>query len=1038
MRLRIERIRTLVLVAGALLLVTLGVFLVRAKWKNLLNRHDLPQRLGKNIVQEADGYTYVHAFGAHSQYRIHASREVELKTDFVELHDVQIDLYGEDGKQIDKITGDIFEYDQKTGKATAQGPVEMLLTRPSASTEAAMEQADKARGDKAKGKKAKGDKDKDEKNKEDKIKAHVIADAGATGGAGKGGAVQIDVKTSGVTFDRNSGLVTTDQRVNFSAAQGAGSAMGASYNSQSGYLTLEQAVELTTNRGGDEVKIHAQRAEFDRGAQSCEMERASAAFSGGQADAAEARILFREDGSAQRLDAKGGFTLATTKGGHVAAPVAWMDFDEHSEPVHGHMEGGVTMDSANEGRTMHGKSPAAELNFAAKGELKSAHLERGVEMTSVETSAENAGQDAGKGALDASRTLHVRRTWRSPVVEIGFRSGRGSGHGSGRRAGPGQTGEGQLEVETMRGSGGVTITSESQRGNTPATPSKMSADEVTGSFGAGSALRTLSGVGHAEIDETTATGTRQTANGDRLEASFAPPAAAQNRDQGSGIRDQKNRDRATPAGINRPPGAPAGTKGTRGHESRDQGTKGTRDLADRERGGAGRGVGSRVSESRPGEPMSVSAGATEVQSAELDGNVVLFEQPARPSDKDLSPGTPAQKPGAQRQPPLRATAGKAVYEGQGEWLHLTMSPRVVNGGMELTAEKVDVSQESGDAFAHGDVKATWTGSGGSGTTSAGGGAAAGGGSGKEEARGGAGGGSAGEKTGGGGVTLGGKGPAHVVADEAQLNESSGEATFRGHARLWQQTNFVSGPVIVLNQHLQTLVARSSDPAEPVRVVMLSEGGAGSGNSASKAVTGNGADAGGTGKGANGNGAGKGSTQTAGQSAGQAGANNSGANNAGASASVIRVRGGELRYFDAERKAVMHGGTLGAVVAETGTATSSSDTVELLLMPLTGHDASGGEQAQSGQAQVDRMTATGHVVLTSQGRRGTGEQLVYTGATGEYVLIGTAAAPPKMSDPEHGTVTGEALIFDSRDDRVRVEGGGRETETDTTAPEAHGK
>jgi divalent metal cation (Fe/Co/Zn/Cd) transporter len=50
-RFTIERIRTLVLVAGALLLVTLGLFLVRAKWKNLLNRHDLPHRLAKDIVQ---------------------------------------------------------------------------------------------------------------------------------------------------------------------------------------------------------------------------------------------------------------------------------------------------------------------------------------------------------------------------------------------------------------------------------------------------------------------------------------------------------------------------------------------------------------------------------------------------------------------------------------------------------------------------------------------------------------------------------------------------------------------------------------------------------------------------------------------------------------------------------------------------------------------------------------------------------------------------------------------------------------------------
>ena len=44
--------------------------------------------------------------------------------------------------------------------------------------------------------------------------------------------------------------------------QGYGSAMGAQYDSQSGHLTLEQAVELTTHRGGDAVEIHAQHAEI--------------------------------------------------------------------------------------------------------------------------------------------------------------------------------------------------------------------------------------------------------------------------------------------------------------------------------------------------------------------------------------------------------------------------------------------------------------------------------------------------------------------------------------------------------------------------------------------------------------------------------------------------------------------------------------------------------------------------------------------------------------------------------------------------------
>jgi lipopolysaccharide export system protein LptA len=877
-RFTIERIRTLVLVAAVLLLVTLGVFLVRAKWKSLLNRHDLPQKLAKDIVQEANGYTYVHAFGAHSQYRIHASREIELKSNFVELHDVQIDLYGENGNEIDRISGNIFEYDQKTGKAMAQGPVEMLLTRPSASTAAAMETASKTKG-------------------------HVIAEVGAA--AGRAG--QIDVKTSGVTFDRNSGLVTTAQQVNFSTEQGSGSATGASYDSQSGYLTLEKAVEMTTHRGADEVEIHAQHAELDRGAQTCALVTANAEFRGGQADAAEATILFRSDGSAQRLDAKGGFTVATANGGHLAAPVAWMDFDKHSEPLRGHLEGGVTMDSAgdsaNGGRTVHGTSPSAELKFGARGELKSAHLERGVQMKSEETSEVGGGSGAGNGAL------RVSRTWRSPVVDIDFRAAKG--------AGLGHAGKGQLEVETMRGSGGVTITSQTQRGNAAATPTTMSADVVTGTFGASSMLRAVSGVGHAEIDETAATGARQTATGDRLMAEF---------EQGSGLDTKRTREQERKGGTERE--TPAGS---------------------------GR------------APRSSGDSTSGLRMAELDGSVALFDQPA-------------QKPGAQPQPPLRATSGKAVYEGKGEWLHLTMSPRVQDGGLELTADRVDASWQSGDASAHGDVKATWAGAGEQGGTPAG-------------------------DTAEGGVALGGKGPAHVVAAEAQLNESTGEVAFRGHARLWQETNFVSGPMIVLNQHLQTLVARSSDPAEPVLVVMLS---------------------------ANAPEAGKGPAQNTGT-----GGNS---RNSTPAASVIRVRGGELKYSDAERRAVMRGGALGAVVAETGTATSSSDAVELLLLPQGSHDAGGAKQAQSGgtQAQVDRMKATGHVVLTMQGRRGTGEQLVYSGATGEYVLTGAAGAPPKLTDPERGTVTGEALIFNSRDDRVSIEGGGRETETKTTVPEAHGK
>jgi len=221
--------------------------------------------------------------------------------------------------------------------------------------------------------------------------------------------------------------------------------------------------------------------------------------------------------------------------------------------------------------------------------------------------------------------------------------------------------------------------------------------------------------------------------------------------------------------------------------------------------------------------------------------------------------------------------------------------------------------------------------------------------------------------------------------------------------MWQQANSVAGPVIVLDRAKQTLVATSTDPAEPVKAVLLSTGGLEAGSRSSKPA---------------GNASGRDS----------AGGEVVGKNSTGKSPtpSVIRVRGGDLKYSDAEHKAVMRGGALGTVVAETPTATSGSDEAELLLLPPGNHAGKDG-----GSAQVDRMTARGHVVVTSGGRRGTGEQLVYTGETEEYVLTGTAAAPPRMTDPVRGNVTGAALIFHSRDDSVSIEGGGSRTKTETT-------
>ena len=132
MRFTIERIRTLVLVCGVLLVVALGIFLTVGRFRNAFSRRDIPKHLGIDIQDEANGVTYTQAHGGHTIFKIHASKVIQLKNERATLHDVLIELYGKEDGRVDRIKGDEFEYDQKAQIATAAGPVEITLMQPSA------------------------------------------------------------------------------------------------------------------------------------------------------------------------------------------------------------------------------------------------------------------------------------------------------------------------------------------------------------------------------------------------------------------------------------------------------------------------------------------------------------------------------------------------------------------------------------------------------------------------------------------------------------------------------------------------------------------------------------------------------------------------------------------------------------------------------------------------------------------------------------------------------------------------------------------
>jgi lipopolysaccharide export system protein LptA len=222
------------------------------------------------------------------------------------------------------------------------------------------------------------------------------------------------------------------------------------------------------------------------------------------------------------------------------------------------------------------------------------------------------------------------------------------------------------------------------------------------------------------------------------------------------------------------------------------------------------------------------------------------------------------------------------------------------------------------------------------------------------------------------VQFGGQGLTHVISNNAILDQAHGEAIFRGQARLWQGANSVAAPVIEIHRNPEILKAYG-DTANPGAVL----------------------------------------TVIANASSPQR------------QADVSRVHSRQLLYTDADRKALF----TGSVTSEDANGVVHCDQAEVFL---TAANQNPGPKSvgDNGQSRVDRIVATGHVVLQQPGCRGTGEKLLYTSQDGKFVLTGTSAVPPHLYDQTHGNVSGDALIFNSRDDSVSVTGGQSKAVSDT--------
>jgi lipopolysaccharide export system protein LptA len=183
----------------------------------------------------------------------------------------------------------------------------------------------------------------------------------------------------------------------------------------------------------------------------------------------------------------------------------------------------------------------------------------------------------------------------------------------------------------------------------------------------------------------------------------------------------------------------------------------------------------RVVSTAPGQPERVSTSdsidATFLPQGGIDavmqqGNVVYSD--AQSADKRT-----------------QAWASRARYTPGDQALVLTGNPRVTNGAMETTAKTIRINRATGDAFADGDVKSTYSDL-------------------KEQPN---------------GALLASSSPIHVTAKTMTAHNTPGVALYSGNARLWQDANVVEAPSIQFDRERRFVTAQGTTD-QPVRTILV--------------------------------------------------------------------------------------------------------------------------------------------------------------------------------------------------------------------------
>jgi lipopolysaccharide export system protein LptA len=323
---------------GLLLVVAAVYFYARNKVQNALK--EVPAKIGVEIQQSAQGFTYSHSEGSHTLFKIQASKSVQYKDGGrVELHDVTITLYGRDSSRFDQIYGADFEYDPRSGDVVGKGQVQMDLE---ANPEGLIH-PDQATP------------------KELKNPVHLV--------------------TTNLLFNQKTGNAITQERVEFSLPQANGSAVGLSYVATSTVLTLQSQVDVDFH-GATPARLTAIHGTITKNPRVVDLDLPRLQNGARRATADKGTLFLRADNTVERILASGNVRVESEDSGSEKVQSDQMELlvaDKQDTVRSATFSGDVRVENSGP-QPMQGNAGRVVLNFTGNNVLSTVHSQDNVRL----------------------------------------------------------------------------------------------------------------------------------------------------------------------------------------------------------------------------------------------------------------------------------------------------------------------------------------------------------------------------------------------------------------------------------------------------------------------------------------------------------------------------------------------------------------------------------------------------------------------------------------------------------------------------------